>query len=142
MKDSATQGQASAEVQAGMPIQTEEELNLVKHYLLLRVAVQILDHDIGVAGASPMKLPRLYESILRALQDRVLLEQAAAKRQMRSSGIRINQERRHAEGLSVQYAVRGYQHQFTMLWSVVRRESERLLGQYRQRLQPAASGRR
>ncbi|WP_020616972.1 hypothetical protein [Paenibacillus daejeonensis] len=121
-------------------IQTEGDLNLVKRFLLLRIAVQILDHDIGIAGASSMKLPRLYESILRALQDRVLLDQAAAKREMIAGGILIHREQRHAEGLKVQYAIRGYQHEFTMLWPFVRREAEQLLGQYRQPRQAAQRG--
>ena len=129
--ESTSQSPSETE-QMEIRIQTEGDLNLVKRFLMLRIAVQILDHDIGIAGASSMKLPRLYESILRALQDRVLLDQAAAKREMNAGGIRIHREQRHAEGLKVQYAVRGYQHEFTMLWPLVRREAEHLLGQYRQ----------
>jgi|GEM_PF-851926 len=130
MRETATPAEARSTVNT-QPIQTEAELALLKRYLLLRVAVQILDHDIGIVAASEMKLPQLYESMLRALQDRVLLEQAAAKRQMIADGIRITEERRHAEGVAVQYSARGYQHQFTLQWPVVRREAERLLGDYR-----------
>jgi len=111
-------------------VQTDEELNLVKRYVILGIAVRILNHDIRVVGASSTKLPRLYESVLRALQDRVLLELAALRRTFRTSDIRIHEERHDQEGLFANYAIRGCQHQFTMLWGYVRAEAERLLKSY------------
>ncbi|MFC4778647.1 hypothetical protein ACFO9Q_17775 [Paenibacillus sp. GCM10023252] len=112
------------------PIQTEEELALVKRYMLLGIVMRILDHDIRAMGSASMKLPRLYESILRGIQDRVLLELAAIRRQFREAGIKVYEEERGTEGLGAQYICRGYHHRFFMLWSFVRAESERLLKQF------------
>ena len=112
------------------PLQSEDELEAVKRYVLLGIAVRILDHDIRVVGSSRLKLPRFYESILRGLQDRVLLELAALRRMFRSSGIKVYEERKEAEGLTAAWVCRGYHHHFTMPWSFVRAEAERLLKRY------------
>jgi|GEM_PF-349689 len=112
------------------PLQSGEELEAVKRYVLLGIAVRILDHDIRVVGSSRLKLPRFYESILRGLQDRVLLELAALRRMFRTSGIKVYEERMESEGLTAAYVCRGYHHHFTMPWSFVRAEAERLLKRY------------
>ena len=109
------------------PVQSDGELETVRRYVLLGVVVSILDHDIRVVGASKTKLPRFHESVLRGIQDRVLLEQAAIRKTFRSSGIKVYEERREAEGLTAVYVCRGYHRRFTMPWSSVRFEAERLL---------------
>ncbi|MEV5028759.1 hypothetical protein [Paenibacillus sp. LPE1-1-1.1] len=115
---------------ASPPIQTEEELELVKRFVLLGIVMRILDHDIRVIGTSAIKLPRFYESMMRGMQDRVLLDLAAIKRQFREMGIKVYEERRQADGLHADYVCRGYHHRFFMLWGFVKAESERVLKQY------------
>jgi len=110
--------------------QIGKELELVKHYVLLGIAQQILNHDIRIVGASQVKIPRLYESMLRGLQDRVLLELAAMRKQFRASGIHMQSETRHDSGLQASYRCGGYDHSFSMPWNFVRVESERLLKAY------------
>ena len=112
------------------PAPSDDELEAVKRYVLLGIAVRILDHDIRVVGSAKLKLPRFYESILRGMQDRVLLELAALRRMFRSSGIKVYEERKEAEGLTAAYVCRGYHHHFSMPWSFVRAEAERLLKRY------------
>jgi hypothetical protein len=112
------------------PIQTEEELELVKRYVLLGIVMRILDHDIRVIGTSAIKLPRFYDSMLRGMQDRVLLELAAIRRQFREIGIKVYEEKRETDGLHAEYVCRGYHHKFFMLWGFVKAESERVLKQY------------
>jgi len=112
------------------PLQSEDELEAVKRYVLLGIAVRILDHDIRVVDSSRLKLPRFYESMLRGLQDRALLELAALRRMFRTAGIKVYEERKEPEGLTAAYVCRGYHHHFTMPWSFVRAEAERLLKRY------------
>jgi len=112
------------------PLQSDDELEAVKRYVLLGIAVRILDHDIRVVDSSRLKLPRFYESILRGLQDRALLELAALRRMFRTSGIKVYEELKEADGLTAAYVCRGYHHRFTMPWSFVRAEAERLLKRY------------
>lgn len=112
------------------PLQEEYESESVKHYLLLGMIMRILDHDLKAIGLSKMKLPRLYESMLRAVQDRVLLDMAQIRRDFRKSGIKIYEETDRTDGLFAQYVCRGYHHQFFMLWGFVKVECERVLKQY------------
>ena len=110
--------------------QLGKELELVKRYALLGVVNSILKHDIQIVGAAPTKLPRLYESILRGLQDRVLLELAAMRRQFKASGIERYEEKRSREALLASYQCMGLHRTFTMPWAFVKVESERLLKAY------------
>lgn len=112
------------------PIQTEDELELVKRYVLLGIVMRILDHDIRVIGTAGIKLPRFYESMLRGIQDRVLLDLAALRREFRKLGIKVYEEKRESDGLHAQYVCRGYHQRLFMLWGFVKAESERVLKQY------------
>ncbi|REK77524.1 hypothetical protein [Paenibacillus paeoniae] len=115
---------------AAPPIQTEDELALVKRCVLLGIVTRVLDHDIRVVDSSGMKLPRFYESLLRGIQDRVLLDLADLRRGFRSRGIKIYEEKQEKDGLLAKYVCRGYHHEFYMLWGFVKAESERMLKQY------------
>ncbi|MCR2806489.1 hypothetical protein [Paenibacillus soyae] len=130
MAANRVEGHGAARTASPPPIQTEDELELVKHFVLLGIVMRILDHDIRVIAASGMKLPRFYESLLRGIQDRVLLDLADLRRQFRGKGIKIYEEKQEPDGLRAQYVCRGYHHQFFMLWGFVKAESERVLKQY------------
>jgi hypothetical protein len=112
------------------PVQIGKELELVKRYVMLGIVIRILDHDIRIIGSTATKLPRLYESMLRGLQDRVLLELADIRRQFRESGIQVSGEKRTTDGLTATYRCGGYQHHFSFLWTFVKAEAERLLKAY------------
>ncbi|QHT62129.1 hypothetical protein GXP70_20535 [Paenibacillus lycopersici] len=107
-----------------------KELALVKHYALLGIVNVILEHDIRVAGTAPTKLPRLYESMMRGLQDRVLLELAGLRMQFKASGIGAFEERRTKESLAASYRCMGCERSFSMPWAFVKAEAERLLKGY------------
>lgn len=111
-------------------LQQAEEADAVKHYLLLGFVMKIIDHDIRVIHKSSMKLPRLYETVLRAVQDNVLLDMADYRRQFRKRGIKIYEELQEKEGLLAKYVCRGYHHQIYMLWEFIKVECERVLKQY------------
>ncbi|GGD54159.1 hypothetical protein [Paenibacillus nasutitermitis] len=112
------------------PVQIGRELELVKRYVLLGILMLILDHDIRVVGSAATKLPRVYESMLRGLQDRVMLELAALRRQFRESGIHIYEEKRGDVGITTKYVCQGYHHEFSLRWTFIRAEAERLLKTY------------
>ncbi|WP_201755449.1 hypothetical protein [Paenibacillus glycinis] len=112
------------------PAQLGKELELVKRYVLLGVVKAVLEHDIRIVGAAPTKLPRLYESMLRGLQDRVLLELADLRKQFKASGIGVYEEKRTREALTASYRCMGYQRSFSMPWTFVKAESERVLKAY------------
>jgi len=123
-------GVQTATREPAQPGEALDTLDTVRRYVLLSIVVRILDHDIRVVGASQLKLPRFHESMLRGIQDRVLLDLAATRKSFRSSGIKVYEERRKADGLAVAYVAKGSHRQFTMPWSAVRAEAERLLRGY------------
>ncbi|MCK9860129.1 hypothetical protein [Paenibacillus sp. ATY16] len=108
----------------------EDETTLVQRYVLLGIVMLVLDHDIRVMGTGSIKLPRLYESLLRGIQDRVLLEQAALRMQFRKAGIKLTEERRLKEGMETVYICRGSTKRFYLPWSYLKAESEQAIKQY------------
>jgi hypothetical protein len=112
------------------PLQQQYELDAVKQYMLLELALLIIEHDIKAIGLTKFKLPRLYESVLRGVQDRVLLDMANLRRMFRERGIKIYERLKKADGLLVQYVCRGYHHEKMLLWSVVKVECEAMLKRY------------
>lgn len=108
----------------------EQESEAVRHYMLLELALIIIEHDIKALGMSKFKLPRLYETILRGIQDRVLLDMAELRQMFRKNGIKIYNKLRREDGLQTQYVCRGYHHEKFMLWSVIKVECESLLKRY------------
>ncbi|MCM3627128.1 hypothetical protein M3194_07105 [Paenibacillus glycanilyticus] len=109
---------------------TDEDTALVQRYILLGIVMLILDHDIGVMGTGSIKLPRLYESLLRGIQDRVLLEQASLRLQFRKTGIKLMEERRLKDGLETVYICRGTHHRCFLLWTYLKAESEQVIKQF------------
>jgi len=84
------------------PLIEEYESNSVRHYILLGMVMRILDHDFKVIGLSQIKLPHLYKSMFRVVQDRVLLDMGHIKKGFRQSGIKIYEHADHNDGLFAQ----------------------------------------
>ncbi|MFC6332546.1 hypothetical protein ACFP56_07900 [Paenibacillus septentrionalis] len=115
---------------AAVPMQEAFESEGIKQYVLLEMVLRIIDHDVRAIGNSNIKLPRLYESLLRGIQDRVLLDMADLRRMFRKNGIKIYEEIQGKEGLLAKYVCRGYHHELFLLWGFVKVECERVLKQY------------
>lgn len=111
-------------------VRQQYESEAIKQYVLLEMVLRIIDHDVKAIGNSKIKLPRLYESILRGVQDRVLLDMADLRQMFRKNGMKIYGKLQEKEGLLVQYVSKGYHHQFFLLWGFVKVQCERMLKQY------------
>lgn len=122
--------QEKKEQPAHAPIQEDFEADAVKEYVLLEMALRVIEHDVKAISISKIKLPRLYESMLRAVQDRVLLDMADHRKMFRKSGIKIYEELQEKDGLLAKYVCRGYHHQMFMLWGFVKVECEQVLKKY------------
>ena len=107
---------------------TEEELLMVKQSLILPIVLDVLAHDIRVLQGSTAKMNGLYVKYLHSLQDQVSLELYHLRRQLRQKGIKVFRQERAKKGLEAEYLCRGYEHQFMMLWGVVKAEVEIALG--------------
>lgn len=108
---------------------TEEELLMVKRSLILPIVLDVLAHDIRVLQGSGAKMNAVYVKVLHAMQDYVSMELFHLRRELRKRGIKVFRQERARQGLEAEYLCRGYRHQFTMLWSVVKAEVEMTLGE-------------
>lgn len=112
-----------------MPMQ-QNEADAIKRYVLLELVLLIIEHDVKAIELSTFKLPRVYESVLRGIEDRVLLDMASLRRMFRSRGIKIYNKQRKQDGLLTQYVCRGYHKEQFILWSVVKAACEQQLKRY------------
>ncbi|TCZ79394.1 hypothetical protein E0485_05905 [Paenibacillus albiflavus] len=114
------------------PMQTVDEPSLVKSYVLLPLLMDVLERDMATLAIVNLKLPLVYITCLQSAQDAIMAELATLKGQLRNKGIKVYQQERTKQALDVRYLCRGYHHQFTMLWTVVKPEIERMLSEFMQ----------
>ena len=107
---------------------TEEEAALIRQSLILPIVLDVLEHDVGVLQRSSAKMNAIYVRYLYALQDQVSLSLFQLRRRMKLQEIKVVDQRRGKEGLKVSVLCRGYEHNSTLLWPVVRSEIELVLG--------------
>lgn len=110
-----------------VPYRTEEEAGWVKEFLLLPLILDLMEMDLRLvlSGSSPFKLPELYGAVLRGLQSRITRELGQIRQKMRQHGIKVYEQHRTRTGLEARYLCRGYQYEFSMLWSFARAEIDR-----------------
>ncbi|MDO7905230.1 hypothetical protein Q5741_02230 [Paenibacillus sp. JX-17] len=106
------------------PLQTEEELLLVKEAAILPYMFDVLERDIAMLRQAALKLPEPYIARLQAAQNRVLERQLQLKQLFRQGDIRIIEARRTEFSLQVEYKCRGYTHRMELLWEIVRADIE------------------
>jgi hypothetical protein len=104
-------------------VETDEDLQLVKGYVLLPVLLDMLNRDIN-------KLQVFADGVifnhvifyLREVEELIFTEIPSLKKRLKQRGIQIISVDTHAAGIDVQYKVRGYLHKFSMLRSLVKAE--------------------
>ncbi|MEC0181657.1 hypothetical protein P4H61_09105 [Paenibacillus peoriae] len=112
------------------PQPSEKDAALIKLCVLLTLVLDVLERDIRILSTSPLKMPDLYVRSLTEVQQRVAVQLAETKAQMKRQGIKIYSEIRNHEGVEVLYMCRGYQKRLFMLSSFARSEVRRKLGYY------------
>ncbi|MCC3379769.1 hypothetical protein ACFQ5D_11985 [Paenibacillus farraposensis] len=112
------------------PRPSEKDTGLIKACVLLTLVLDVLERDIRILSASPLKMPDLYVRSLTEVQQRAAVQLAETKAQMKKQGIKIYSEIRNHEGVEVLYLCRGYQRRFFMLSSFARSEVRQKLGHY------------
>lgn len=112
------------------PLETEEDLQLVKEYILLPLLLDVLERDIKALGTVKLKMDRVYIKILRSAQDLITTDITLLRRKMRGRGIKVYEQRRTELCIDAHYLCRGYQHRFSMLWGLVKAELYKYLSQY------------
>jgi hypothetical protein len=104
------------------PLQTEEDLRLVKEVILLPILLDVLESDIQTFMTVPLKMDVIYIKTLQLVQDRTMSDLTILRGELRKHGIRIYEQQRTQLGVEAQYLCRGYHHKFSMLWGLVKSE--------------------
>lgn len=102
------------------PLLTKEELEMVKEAVLFPVMLDEIQNDIEKIKRINLKLDLLFVVSLQNIQKRIFKDNRALKTMLRERGIRIYDERLTSLGIEAEYKCRGYHHQLSLLWSVIR----------------------
>jgi hypothetical protein len=114
------------------PLQTEEEIQLVKDCIIAPVLLDVLEHDMRAITLTKLKLPYPYRRKFRSMQKEVTLELTNLRQMMRQLGIKIYSESRSKEYLEAHYMCRGYDHEMILMWDTIKAEVEIRLSHYLQ----------
>jgi hypothetical protein len=112
------------------PMLKQEELRMVKEAILIPVMLDYLHSDIEAAHSAGFKLDLILIRTLQKVQDDIINEHYALKRELRARGIKLLPENRSRMGVEANYLCRGYEHHMTLLWGTVRTEALKKASQF------------
>lgn len=101
-------------------LETEEDLQLVKEYILLPILLDVLERDIKTLGTVKLKMDVIYVKVLRSAQDLITSDVTMIRKKMRGRGIKVYEQQRTESCIEAHYLCRGYHHRFSMLWGLVK----------------------
>jgi hypothetical protein len=116
-------------------IEQEEDLHLLKSFILLPILLDMLVRDMEELKLYGDKL--IYGHVifyLQQLESFMHAELQTIKSQMRKQDIKVLAVDRKTQGIQVEYKVRGYVHHFTMLRSLIKAELTTMLTSLRERM--------
>lgn len=109
------------------PLQTGEEIHMVKECVILPFLLDVLEKDIRSMEGSGVN--GLYIQRLRGIQKAVTARLTTLKQDCRTRGVAILETRRKEYSLLLRYRCRGYQHHMELQWDFVRADIERRLAE-------------
>lgn len=107
----------------------DEDLKLVKEFLLYQLLIEVLDRDLQVLKPVNLKMKDVYIKALRKQRNDATKQLSEIRKQMRKRGLKVYQEHRDQTMIQVNFLCRGYHHDFSMLWPLVKAELQIKLGE-------------
>jgi len=102
---------------------TQEELSLVRSYLLLTFIHKVFERDCRVIGQSGLfKTPQLYMEMVSGGAKKTSLMLKEVKRELDVHKLRITTIRQDSHGVEAQYSCRGSAGELNIAWPGFRRE--------------------
>lgn len=111
-------------------LETEEDLRLVKEYLLLPWLLDAVERDKKLMQAAGLKFNQVYLKQLDQAQDAISKDLYEIRKQMREQGLKVYEQERGDIALQAKYLCRGYHHRTSMLWTYVYAELKVRLAMY------------
>jgi len=104
------------------PSPADEDHRLIKSMVVRTLLLDVLERDIRTLDTLQLKMPEVYILSLTRIQNDVLKEMLTLRKQMRTRGVKVLEEKRQVDGIETQYLCRGYLQRFYMLWTFARNE--------------------
>lgn len=102
---------------------TQEELSLVRSYLLLTFIHKVFERDCRAIGKSGLfKMPQLYMEMVSIGAKKTALMLQEVKRELDSGNITISTVKQDQHGVEAQYKCRGTTGEMVIQWPSFRRE--------------------
>ncbi|WP_440110639.1 hypothetical protein [Paenibacillus sp. QZ-Y1] len=114
------------------PSPADEDHRLIKSMVVRTLLLDVLERDIRTLDTLQLKMPEVYILSLTRIQNNVLKEMLALRKQMRTRGVKVLEEKREADGIEILYLCRGYSQRFYMLWTFARNEVKKELSRHLQ----------
>lgn len=109
----------------------EEDLKYIKAQMLYPVILDVLERDLEkIKEMESLKFPDLYAMKLKSIMNQYSSDAYEVRKYMRKRGIKILEEKRTVDRLTVDYLFRGYTSNFHMLWTYVKSEVSITLCKY------------
>ncbi|GJM84112.1 hypothetical protein HMSSN139_66080 [Paenibacillus sp. HMSSN-139] len=108
---------------------TNEDQSYVKLYIMLPMILSAFERDKKLAEQT-FKTPRPYVTLIGNAIKRVEDDCREVRRMFRLHGLKVYEERRTESGIHARYLCRGYHHEITLLWPLVKAESSVLMEKY------------
>ncbi|WP_336763676.1 hypothetical protein [Paenibacillus sp. USHLN196] len=109
------------------PSPADEDHRLIKGLVVRTLLLDVLERDIRTLDTLLLKMPEVYILSLTRIQNNVLKEMLGLRKQMRTRGVKVLEEKREADGIETLYMCRGYWQRFYMLWTFARNEVKKEL---------------
>lgn len=89
------------------PSPADEDHRLIKGLVVRTLLLDVLERDIRTLDTLMLKMPEVYILSLTRIQNNVLKEMLVLRKQMRTRGVKVLEEKREAEGIETLYMCRG-----------------------------------
>jgi hypothetical protein len=113
-----------------MQIPTEDELKLVKSYLIYPIVLDVLERDMKIMLETKMKMADIYTLKFKSVMNAITKDAYEIRQQLRKRGIKVYEQNRTETKLDAKYLMRGYHFEFSMLWTLVKTEVQLMLCKY------------
>jgi hypothetical protein len=113
---------------------TRKELEMMREYILLPVALHIVDKKILEVERSPQMLKLLYSTAAKVLAKHILEDVQKSKKVLHEQNIRVFEDTKDDSELTYRYICRGYEDRFVMTRDFMRAEISVRIGRYVRRL--------
>lgn len=115
---------------AQMQIPTEEELKLVKSYIIYPLVLDVLERDMKIMKETKMKMADIYALKFKSVMNAITKESYEIRQQLRKRGIKVYEQKKTETKYEAKYLMRGYHFDFSILFTLAKTEVQLMLCKY------------